>query len=236
METLDVAVIVAHAHCHEIVFLLDKLGRVMIALAKEAKVQVRVHLDHGEDFNYCKRAIELGFTSVMIDYSANSYRENIEGTCRVVRYAHGRGVGVEAELGRLPKRESGGSEKNSEELYTNPELVEEYLEKTDVDALAISFETAHGIYKIKPKLNFKVITEVRKRTNIPLVMHGSGGISDEEYRKVIHHGIDKINCYTYMSYVGYATAKQWMNGMRRVFITTWLFRHKMSCGKMYFQR
>ena len=206
-ETLDVPVIVAHAQCHEIVSPLDKIGRVMIALAKESKVQVCVHLDHGEDFDYCKRAIELGFTSVMIDYSAKSYRENIEGTCQVVHYAHGRGVGVEAELGRLPQREGGGSGENSEELYTNPELVEEYLEKTGVDALAIAFGTAHGIYKIKPKLNLEVITEVRKRTNIPLVMHGGSGISAEEYRKVIHRGIDKINYYTYMAYAGYAAAK-----------------------------
>lgn len=87
------------------------------------------------------------------------------------------------------------------------ELVEEYLEKTNIDAWAITCGTAHGIYKVKSKLNLEVISEIRKRTNIPLVMHGGRGISDEEYRKVIHRGIDKINYYTYMFYAGYAAVK-----------------------------
>lgn len=212
-EELDVPVIVAHAQCHEDVAPIDRIGRAMLALAKASKVNVCVHLDHGEDFDYCKHAIELGFTSVMIDYSTRSYAENAAGTREVVQYAHGKGVDVEAELGRLPAREGGGPsdapEGAPEDLYTRPELVCGFLEETGADALAIAFGTAHGIYKTKPVLNFDIIRRTRALTDIPLVMHGGSGISFEEYRKAIACGIDKINYYTYMSYAGFGAAKSY---------------------------
>ena len=210
-EKLNEPVIISHAQLHENVAPIDKVGRVMVELAKHSKVNVCVHLDHGEDFEYCKKAISLGFTSVMIDYSAKSYEENIAGTREVVEYAHKHGVNVEAGLGRLPNREGGtdGDGGKPEDLYTDVNLVPDYLEKTGVDALAIAFGTAHGIYKVKPVLNMDVITKVREKTDIPLVMHGGSGISDEEYREVIRRGINKINYYTYMSYAGYAAAKQY---------------------------
>ena len=106
-EELDVPVIISHAQCHEAIAPLDKIGPVMVELAKRSKVKVCVHLDHGEDFEYCKRAIEIGFTSVMIDYSTRAYDENVKGTYAVVNYAHKKGVAVEAELGALPQREGG---------------------------------------------------------------------------------------------------------------------------------
>ncbi len=208
-EKLNVPVIIAHAQCHEDVAPLNKIGRVMVELAKASKTKVCVHLDHGEDFAYCQKAIELGFTSVMIDCSTLPYEENIKETKEVVDYAHAHGVDVEAELGALPQREGGGeSIGKPEDLYTKPELVEDYLVRTGVDVLAIAFGTAHGIYKTKPVLNMDIITEVRKRTGIPLVMHGGSGISHEEYREVIRRGINKINYYSYMSYAGYAAAKK----------------------------
>lgn len=208
-EELGVPVIVAHAQCHESVSPLDKIGRVMVELAKAAAVPVCVHLDHGEDAGYCRRAIVLGFTSVMIDHSTLPYEENVAGTKEVVSYAHAHGVDVEAELGRLPQREGGGAPtaERPEDLYTNPDLVNDYTDRTGVDALAIAFGTAHGIYRVKPVLNMDIISEVRRRTDIPLVMHGGSGISPEEYREVIRRGISKINYYTYMSYAGYAAAK-----------------------------
>ena len=208
-EKLDVPVIISHAQLHESVAPIEKVGPVMVELAKRSKVKVCVHLDHGEDFEYCKKAIALGFTSVMIDYSTKPYEENAAGTREVVDYAHAHGVDVEAELGRLPNREggAGGGKEKPEDLYTDAELVPDYLEKTGVDALAIAFGTAHGIYKVKPVLNMDVITKVRQKTDIPLVMHGGSGISPEEYREVIRRGINKINYYTYMSYAGYAAAK-----------------------------
>ena len=208
-EELDVPVIIAHAQCHEDVAPLDKIGPVMVELAKRSRVKVCVHLDHGEDFEYCKRAMEIGFTSVMIDYSTLPYDENVKGTREVVDYAHAHGVDVEAELGALPQREGGGESANVDpsDLYTKPVLVPDFLAKTGIDALAIAFGTAHGIYKTKPILNMNIITQVREYTDLPLVMHGGSGISPEEYREVIRRGVGKINYYSYMSYAGYAEAK-----------------------------
>lgn len=207
-EKLNVPVIIAHAQCHEGVSPIQKIGPVMVELAKRASVPVCVHLDHGEDFDYCKQAIALGFTSVMIDYSTLPYEDNVKGTAEVVAYAHAHGVDVEAELGALPQREGGGeSAADPTALYTKPELVPDFLARTGVDALAIAFGTAHGIYKTTPVLNLDIIDEVRKKTDIPLVMHGGSGISHEVYRDVIRRGINKINYYTYMSYAGYAAAK-----------------------------
>lgn len=208
-EELDVPIILAHAQCHEDVAPLDRIGPVMVELAKRSRVKVCVHLDHGEDFEYCKRAMDLGFTSVMIDYSTLPYEENVKGTRAVVDYAHAHGVDVEAELGALPQRE-GGTESvqvDPSTLYTKPSLVPDFLERTGIDALAIAFGTAHGIYKSTPILNMDIISEVRKYTDLPLVMHGGSGISAEQYREVIRRGIGKINYYSYLSYAGYAEAK-----------------------------
>lgn len=212
-QTLNVPIIIMHAQCHEDVAPIDRIGRCMIELAKASQVPVCVHLDHGEDYEYCKRAIDMGFTSVMIDNSTMSYEDNIINTQKVVEYAHAHGVDVEAELGRLPSRE-GGKEINiskPEDLYTNPELAGEFVERTGVDALAIAFGTAHGIYKIKPILNMDIISQVAAKTDVPLVMHGGSGISAEEYKEVIKRGIAKINYYTYMSYAGYAAAKAFID-------------------------
>ena len=204
-EELNVPVIISHAQCHEDVAPLDKIGPVMVELAKRSKVKVCVHLDHGEDFDYCKRAIALGFTSVMIDYSTLPYDENVKGTKEVVDYAHQNGVEVEAELGALPQREGGGesSVSNPSDLYTKPELVPDFLAKTGIDALAIAFGTAHGIYKTKPVLNMDIITKVRELTDLPLVMHGGSGVSEEGFKRAIENGIRKINYYSYMSKAGY---------------------------------
>ena len=213
-EELDVPVIISHAQCHESVAPLDKIGPVMVELAKRSKVKVCVHLDHGEDFDYCKRAIELGFTSVMIDYSTLSYDENVKGTKEVVDFAHANGVEVEAELGALPQREGGGESTVADpsDLYTKPELVPDFLAKTGIDALAIAFGTAHGIYKTKPVLNMDIISKVREYTDIPLVMHGGSGVSDEGFKKAIENGIRKINYYSYMSKAGYMAAKDLIAG------------------------
>ena len=160
-EELDVPIIIAHAQCHEDVAPLDKIGPVMVELAKRSKAKVCVHLDHGEDFEYCKRAIALGFTSIMIDFSTLPYEENLKGTAEVVEYAHAHGVDVEAELGSMPSREGGGDVAVSKEsLYTNPELVVDFVSKTNVDALAIAFGTAHGIYKETPVLNMDIIRKI----------------------------------------------------------------------------
>lgn len=207
-EELNLPVIIAHAQCHDYAAPLDRVAPMMVALAKASKVPVCVHLDHGEDFDYCKRAIEWGFTSAMIDKSTCPYEENIAESRRMVEYAHAHGASVEAELGCMPAREGGGenASEHSAGMYTDPNLVDRFVRETGVDALAIAFGTAHGIYKTRPVLNLDVITAVAKVTDLPLVMHGGSGISHDEYREVIRRGIRKINYYTYMSYAGYEAA------------------------------
>lgn len=203
-EELNIPVILMHAQSHEPYAPIDKIGPMIIAMAKASKAKVVVHLDHGEDFEYCKKAIDMGFNSVMIDYSAKSYEENINGTKKVVEYAHSHGVDVEAELGAIP----GIEDVKIEDTYTKPELVNDFVSKTGCDILAIAFGTAHGLYKTKPVLNFDIISDIRKLSNIPLVMHGGSGVSVDEYKEVIKRGINKINYYTYMSYAGYAKARE----------------------------
>ena len=220
-EELDVPVIIAHAQLHERISPLHMVGPMMVELAKRSKVKVCVHLDHGEDFEYCKRAIDIGFTSIMIDFSDLPYDENTKGTRRVVDYAHAHGVDVEGELGALPEREGSEAQDTRKreqpepddprELYTKPELVNDFLERTDVDALAIAFGAVHGLYKKEPNLDMELITEITNKTDIPLVMHGGSGISDDDYREVIRRGIRKINYYSYMAYAGYAKAKEIVN-------------------------
>lgn len=122
-EKLNVPVIIAHAQCHDYAAPLDKIAPLMIAAAKAAKVPVCVHLDHGEDFDYCKRAIAHGFTSIMIDYSTLLYEENIAGTKEAADYAHAHGVDVEAELGALPQRRAEVKLRQIQRIRTpNPNL------------------------------------------------------------------------------------------------------------------
>ncbi len=208
-EKLNIPVIINHAQCHEYAAPIDYVGPMMVELAKRAKVKVCVHLDHGEDFDYVKRAIGLGFSSIMIDCSTLPYDENVSYTKMVTDYAHAHNVDVEAELGSMPAREDGGAIETGkpEDLYTKPDQVVDFVSKTNVDALAIAFGTAHGIYKVKPVLNVNIISEIVKRTSIPLVMHGGSGISDDDYREVIKRGISKINYYTYMSHAAFKAAK-----------------------------
>lgn len=207
-EELDIPLILAHAQLHEEVIDIDTIGPIMLMFAKKARIPVCVHLDHGESYEFCAKAIDLGFTGVMIDASTKPYEENIAITKKVVEYAHKHNVGVEAELGCLPNRESGGLvDGDPTKLYTDPKLVPDFVSRTGVDALAIAFGTAHGIYKTKPVLSIDVIRRVREVSDIPLVMHGGSGLAHSDYRNAIEAGINKINYYTYMSYDGYAAAK-----------------------------
>lgn len=199
-EELGVPFVLQHAQVHDRFMPLELAAPIMIALAKQAKVPVCVHLDHGSDFQYVMRAIQLGFTSVMYDASEKTYEVNLAETAEVAKIAHAFGVSVEAELGHMP---SAGVEIQPEKLYTDPAEAAEFAEKTGIDALAISFGTAHGIYRTTPKLSIAVVEAVRKATGeIPLVMHGGSGVSNSEYRSAIRAGIRKINYYTYEALAG----------------------------------
>ncbi len=211
-EELNQPVIIAHAEVHNVYNDISIVGPAMIAAAKNAKVPVCVHLDHGTSMEMIYRALRIGFTSVMIDASALPYEENLALTKQVVEMAHAMGVSVEAELGRLVTGEAGSKEENTnmkaEDYYTDPEEAKAFCEETGVDALAIAFGTAHGFYTAEPKLDFDVVKNVAEATGLPLVMHGGSGVSEEGFKQSIKNGIRKINYYSYMSKAGYMAAKE----------------------------
>lgn len=212
-EELNRPVIIAHAEVHNVYNDISFVGPAMIAAAKNAKVPVCVHLDHGVSTEMIYRALRIGFTSVMIDASALPYEENLKLTKEITEISHAMGVSVEAELGRLVTGESGSSEianAKPEDFYTDPDEAKSFCEQTGVDALAIAFGTAHGFYKSQPKLDFNVVKSVAEATNLPLVMHGGSGVSDEGFKKAIESGIRKINYYSYMSKAGYMAAKEYI--------------------------
>ena len=163
--------------------------------AAEASVPIVLHLDHGESYETCKKAIDLGFTSVMIDASMKSFEENVETTRKVVEYAHARGVVVEAEIGHVA---SNFNKDDTETLYTTPEEASAFAEQSGCDSLAISIGTAHGVYKAKaiPEISFESLAAIRNATNVPLVLHGGSGSGDDNLSRCAREGICKVNIYT----------------------------------------
>lgn len=163
---------------------------------ENAKVPVALHLDHGTDFEQIMLCIRHGFTSVMIDASQYPLDENIAYTKKIVEVAHAVGVSVEAELGKIGGTEDDISVDEKDATFTNPEEAERFVRETGVDSLAIAVGTAHGVYKGVPKLQYDLIKEIRKRVDVPLVLHGSSGVPDESIKKAIPLGISKINIDT----------------------------------------
>lgn len=202
-------VILQHAELHETIAPLTIIGPIMLDAAKRARVPVCVHLDHGEDPAYLKQALDLGFTSVMIDASAKSFEENVAITQKVVVLAEQYGASVEAELGRVIRSASGGGCDDPahfppDAAYTDPEAAVKFAAATGIDALAIAFGTAHGVYAVKPELDVGRVAAVREAVGLPLVMHGGSGVSPADYRRAIQNGIAKVNYFTYMSLAGAA--------------------------------
>ena len=208
-EATETPIIISHAQAHEKVAHLEDIGPVMVHFAKRAKVPVCVHLDHSNSEAYCRKAMDIGFTSIMYDCSMYPYEKNLERTIPMVALAHSRGVDVESELGLVPRNNLDGicyMRNDPSAYYTDPDEAVAFAEQTGPDALAIAFGTVHGEYAGKPSLNTDVIRKVRQKTTVPLVMHGGSGLSNEQYREVIECGIRKINYHTYLSLEGYRTA------------------------------
>ena len=160
------------------------LMKLVEAAVQETSVPIALHLDHGDSFELCKSCIDGGFTSVMIDGSSLNYEENIELAKRVVDYAHPRKVTVEAELGRLAGIEDEVDVSSEKAYYTDPAQVEDFVERTGVDSLAIAIGTSHGAYKFKPgqnpQLRFDILNEIEKRLpNFPIVLHGASSVIPE---------------------------------------------------------
>lgn len=194
-EEMNLPLILSFAQVHSKYQSLEEAANIGKYYANKAKVPVVLHLDHGEDFDFIKRAIDLGFTSVMIDASLKSFEDNIAITKKVIEVAHPLNVSVEAELGTIGTTGNGESEGTSKIIYTRPEDVKEFLERTGVDTLAIAIGTSHGIYPkdMTPKLRIDILQEIKKLVDIPLVLHGGSANPDEEISAAVKNGISKIN-------------------------------------------
>ena len=173
------------------------LMKLIEAAVAETGLPIAVHLDHGDTFELCKSCIDGGFTSVMIDGSHHSFEDNIKLTKQVVEYAHAKGVCVEGELGRLAGIEDAVNVSSEDASYTRPEEVQEFVERTGVDSLAIAIGTSHGAFKFKPgqkpQLRFDILEEVERRLpGFPIVLHGASSVIPE-YVKMINENGGKMD-------------------------------------------
>ncbi len=213
------------------------LMKLVEAAVIETGLPIALHLDHGDSFDICKSCIDGGFTSVMIDASSKPFEENIELTKKVVEYAHDHGVVVEAELGTLAGIEDEVKVSAEDSSYTRPEDVQEFVERTGCDSLAIAIGTSHGAYKFKPgtdpKLRFDILEEVEKRLpNFPIVLHGASsvpqkfvriinenggnmpgaiGVPEEQLRKAASMAVCKINIDSDLRLAMTASIRQYLN-------------------------
>lgn len=159
----------------------------------DIKNNVCIHLDHGSSLEVCKKAIDAGFTSVMIDASKLELEKNIETTKEVVDYAHSRGITVEAEVGHINGNSASSS---SKEFNATLEECEAIVNGTGIDSLAPALGSVHGLYKGEPDLDFETMKEISERLDLPLVLHGGSGIGEGDIKKAISCGICKININT----------------------------------------
>ena len=193
-EELQSPVMIA-IHPDELSFLTDSFVDQVKYYANHTKLPVCIHLDHGASYEQVIHAIQLGFTSVMIDASHLPYEENVAITQKVVAAAHPVGVSVEAELGTIGDTGNSIEGGVTEVIYTDPDVAQDFVERTGTDSLAVAIGTAHGIYpkNIKPHLRHDILEKITKKVSIPLVLHGGSSNPDEEIAKAVKMGINKIN-------------------------------------------
>ncbi len=195
-QRLGKPIILSYAQAHSEIISLEEAASIGKLVAKSVDVPIVLHLDHGTDEDVIRKAISLGFTSVMIDASMDSFEENVRRTKAIVDYAHLFGVSVEAEIGHVGSGENYENHSACDSVYTEVEDAISFVEQTGVDSLAVSIGTAHGIYKGVPVLNFERLHELAKAVKIPLVLHGGSGSGDENLHRCAVEGISKINIFT----------------------------------------
>lgn len=193
-EELDTPIILQIAEVRLKNSPLHLMGPMMVQAAKEAKVDVAVHQDHGLTFETVDKALELGFTSVMLDASTLPFEENIARVKAVVEKARKYGATVEAELGLVGGSEDGSCDHGIR--CTDPDDAVVYARETGIDALAVAIGNAHGNYPVAPTLAFDVLEKIHEKVDIPLVLHGGSGITDKDFQRAISLGIRKVNIAT----------------------------------------
>lgn len=183
---------------------LERVAEYLIPMAKKASVPVCVHYDHGLTFERCMEALKLGFTSLMYDCSMEDYETNVSKVAEMVKICHAMGVTVEGELGHVGDNEGTGKLTNPSDYYTDPDTALDFVRRTNVDSLAVAVGNAHGDYKFPPKLDFDRISSISEKTDLPLVLHGGSGLSDEDFRIAVSRGICKVNIFTDIDKAGKA--------------------------------
>ena len=176
---------------------------------KYPEVVVALNLDHGGKYEEIIQAIRSGFTSVMIDRSTLPYKENVVEVKEIVKIAHAAGVSVEAELGHVGQGFE--YEETRDSGLTRPDEAASYVKETGVDCLAVAIGTSHGTYKGTPYLDFGLLKELSKVVNVPLVLHGGSGTGDENLRKAVEIGIQKVNLFTDLSVAGVKNLANYVN-------------------------
>lgn len=192
-EKMNAPAILQVAECRLPFSPLHIIGPAMIAAAKDARVPIAVHLDHSTTLPCIQQALDLGFSSVMIDGSALSMEDNIALTRKVIALARPYGAAVEAEIGRIGKTESG---EDAPMQCACPDDAILFAKETGVDALAVAIGNAHGVYIGAPDLHFEILEAIRRQCHTPLVLHGGTGIGEEDFRRCISLGMHKINIAT----------------------------------------
>jgi len=216
---LNSPVILSIAQVHLPFINFERMVMVMQKCAQENAIPVVIMMDHAYDFETVKRAVNNGVNAVMYDISTFPLNQHIEKMKEIVEYCHSNNVFVEGELGYLSreiKSWDAGAEKQLKTKYisgnklTSPEETSEYIIKTGVDALAVSIGNSHGLYTQTANINFDILTRLNEVSSVPLVLHGSSGISDEDLKEVIHRGINKINYYTGFSKAAVASIRNFL--------------------------
>ena len=195
-EERRLPLILAFAESHRQILSLEEAALIGNYFVDKATVPIVLHLDHGTNPEFIFKAIELGFSSVMIDASQKEFEENIKLTKEIVDYAHKHNVSVEAELGHVGSEDLTEAYELSDSIYTQVNDVIEFVDRTNVDSLAISIGTAHGVYKGEPKINFERLKEIKEIAKVPLVLHGGSSSGDENLSRCAANGISKINIFT----------------------------------------
>lgn len=178
--------------------------------ASESPVSAALMLDHGRNFDHVMKAITWGFTDVMYDGSQLPIDENIYNTRKIVDAAHAVGVYVEAELGHVGHGSEYATFGGQRKGFTDPALVEQFTSQTGIDFLAVAIGNAHGLYHGEPHLDIELLKEIRRRVDIPLVLHGGTGISEEQFKSAIAAGISKINIATDLYVTAAKRLMDWM--------------------------
>lgn len=197
-EEMNAPVMIGQAQIYEEYGPMETYGPIYAKMAREAKVPVCLHLDHGTSLDYIMKAIRCGYTSVMADFSELPFEENVKKVKQCVEICHSIDVSVEGLCGKMPSAQMVSQQNDTDlsEYFTKPEELKKFVELTGADAMTVSFGTIHGMKVMQPVLNMELLDELKQASDCVLVMHGSSGVEIEQLKRAIGRGLRKINVYT----------------------------------------